>query len=58
MNVLTELVALPIVKASAISQRAHPISSWMGIMKMPSTGPNIGTMPNEATNPVPTMAHP
>ena len=58
MNVLTELAMLPRVKAKAMVVRDQPSSSSMDVMNTPRTGPNIGTMPKDATKPVATIAQP
>ena len=49
---------LPMVNAMAVSQRAHPNSSSMGVTNTDSTGPYIDTCANVTTTDVPTIAQP
>ena len=55
---MTDPVALPRVNASEMVARFQPSSSSMDEKKTPSTGPNIGAMPNAATVDAHTIAHP
>ena len=55
---MTDPVALPIVNASAMVARLQPSSSSIDVKKTPSTGPNIGAMPNAATVDAHTTAQP
>ena len=55
---ITDPVMLPMVKASEIVARLHPSSSSIDVKNTPSTGPNIGAIPNAATVDAHTTAHP
>ena len=57
-NCITDPVALPRVNASEMVALSQPSSSSMDEKNTPSTGPNMGAMPNAATVDAQTTAQP